>query len=83
MYLHEAVNLPQNWGVSQKAQEGVNQKPLKMCQKISFLAEFPPFLNNTMKSVTFMIHMIHISHPSLGSDGQETSQSQPKIILSP
>ena len=38
MYLHKTFNLAEDWGVTYRASEGVNQKPLKMTQKINFLA---------------------------------------------
>ena len=38
MYLHKRFNVAEDWGVNHGAQEGVNQKPLKMSQKINFLA---------------------------------------------
>ena len=38
MYLHKTFNLTEDWGVTYRASEGVNQKPLKMSQKINFLA---------------------------------------------
>ena len=36
MYIHETFNLAETWVVNYKVQEGVNEKPLKMSQKISF-----------------------------------------------
>ena len=36
MYLHKIFNSAQVWGVTQRVQEGVNEKPLKMSEKISF-----------------------------------------------
>ena len=43
MYLHKMFNLTKDWGVTRMAQTGVNQKPLKMNQKIGFLAQFQGF----------------------------------------
>ena len=36
MYLHETFHLAKNWGVSQRAEEGVIKKPLKSNHKMSF-----------------------------------------------
>ena len=38
MYLNEIFHSAKNWGVSHRAWESVNRKPLKKSQKISFLA---------------------------------------------
>ena len=38
MYLHKTFNLSEDWGATHRAKEGINQKPLKMSQKINFLA---------------------------------------------
>ena len=38
IYLHKMFNLAENWGIAHRAQEDINQKPLKMSQKINFLA---------------------------------------------
>ena len=38
MNLHKTFNLAEDWGVTDRASEGVNQKPLKMSQKMNFLA---------------------------------------------
>ena len=37
MYLHKKFNLAEDWSVTHRAQESVNQKPLKASQKINFL----------------------------------------------
>ena len=37
MCLHKSFNSAENWGVTHRAQEGINQKPLKMSQKMNFL----------------------------------------------
>ena len=36
MYLHKMLNLAEDWGVTHRVQKGVNQKSLKMSQKIVF-----------------------------------------------
>ena len=36
MDLHKRFNLAEDWGVTQRTYEGVNQKPLKIRQKINF-----------------------------------------------
>ena len=36
IYLHKKLNLAEDWGVTHRTQEGVNQKPLKMSQKLFF-----------------------------------------------
>ena len=36
--------------------------PLKMSQKTSFLAEFRPFLNRTIKTVTCLMHYLVLHH---------------------
>ena len=36
MYLHKMFNLAEDWDVTHRMQEGINQKPLKMSQKINF-----------------------------------------------
>ena len=36
MYLHKKFNLAENWDATHRAQEGVNQRPLKMSQKVDF-----------------------------------------------
>ena len=36
MYLHKMFNLAEDWGVTHRMQEGINQKRLKMSQKIIF-----------------------------------------------
>ena len=38
MYLHKMFNLAEDWGITHRAKEGVNHKPLKIIQKINFLA---------------------------------------------
>ena len=40
MYLHKVFNLANDWGVTGRAQKVVNQKPLKMSQKIVFWLNF-------------------------------------------
>ena len=37
MYLHKTFNVAEDWDITHGALEGVNQKPLKMSQKINFL----------------------------------------------
>ena len=37
MYLNKTFHLAKNIGVTHRAQEGVNEKALKMAQKVSFL----------------------------------------------
>ena len=39
MYLHKIFNFAKDWGVTHRVQKGVSQKPLKMSQKIVFLAQ--------------------------------------------
>ena len=34
------------WGVTDRVLDDINKIPLKMSQKISFLAQFQPFLNS-------------------------------------
>ena len=58
MYLYETFYSTKNWGVTHWAQEGANRKPLKICLKTGFLTEFPPFLDSTMKVVTYIIHYL-------------------------
>ena len=38
MYLYETFHFAKNWGVTHRVQEGINKKPLKKSQEISFLA---------------------------------------------
>ena len=38
MYLHKTFNLAEDWRVTHRMQESVNQKSLKMSQKINLLA---------------------------------------------
>ena len=38
IYLHKTFNLAEDWATSHRVWEDVNQKPLKMSQKIKFLA---------------------------------------------
>ena len=40
MYHHKNFNLAEDWGVTRRVLESVIEKPLKMSQKISFLAQF-------------------------------------------
>ena len=81
MYLYETFYSTKNWGVTHRAQEGANRKPLKICLKTGFLTEFPPFLDSTMKVVTYIIHYLVLLYwstfqaylpPILWSYGQET-----------
>ena len=41
-----------NWGMTHGAEEGMNDKPLKMSQKVSFLTEFRPILYNGMENLS-------------------------------
>ena len=36
MYLHKTFNLAKYWGVTHRVQESVNQKPLRVSQKLNF-----------------------------------------------
>ena len=38
IFLHKRFNVAEDWGVTHRVYEGVNQKPLKMSQKMNFLA---------------------------------------------
>ena len=40
MYLHKVFNLAKDWGVTHRVKKVVNQKPLKMSQKILFWLSF-------------------------------------------
>ena len=62
MYLHKVFYLAEDWGVTHRAQKGVNQKPLKMSQKIGFLAQFQVFLKNKIKTATCLMHYIALHH---------------------
>ena len=44
MYFHETFNLAETSEVNYRVLKGVYEKPLKMSQKINFLAQFSPFL---------------------------------------
>ena len=37
MYLNKRFNVAKDWGVTHGEEEGINQKPLKMSQKINIL----------------------------------------------
>ena len=58
MYLNKVFHLLNSWGVTHRVSEGVNNKPLKMSQKISFFAQFQPFLNISIKTVAYLMHYI-------------------------
>ena len=47
IYLKKVFQLAKYWGVSHRVYEGVNKKTFKMSKKISFLAQFWPFLNTS------------------------------------
>ena len=40
MYFHNTFHLAEDCRVNHRAQDGINEKPLKMSQEISFLAQF-------------------------------------------
>ena len=61
-YLHKTFNFADDWGVTHRAQDGVNQKPLKMSQKIIFLAQFQVFFKNKMKTIMSLMHFNALHH---------------------
>ena len=44
LYLHKKFNVAEDWSVTPRAQEGVNQKPFKMSQEMNFWLNFRCFL---------------------------------------
>ena len=40
VYLKKMFHFAKSWGVTHRVPEGVNKNPLKMSQKINFLAQF-------------------------------------------
>ena len=72
------------------AQEGVKQKPQKMCQKTVFQLSFHHFLiiqkkkhniYDTLPGIALLVKISNICDPILGIYGQETTQSKPKIVF--
>ena len=56
IYIKKVFHLAKSWGVIHRVEEGVHKKTHKMTQKISFLAQFSPFLNGSIKTVTYLMH---------------------------
>ena len=86
MYLSETFYSTKNWGVTHRAWEGANRKPLKMCLQTVFLTEFHPFLDSTIKIVTYMIDsLVLIYYPRfptyLISFWGVMAKKRPKISL--
>ena len=62
MYLYETFHLTKDWSVTHRVYEGVNKKPLKMNQKISFLAQFLGTFNTKLKSVIYVMHYLTLRY---------------------
>ena len=62
MYLHKKLNLVEDWGVTQRKEEDVNQKPFKISQKIGFLVQFQVFFKNKIKTITYLMHYVTLHH---------------------
>ena len=62
MYLHKKLNLVEDWGVTQRKEEDVNQKPFKISQKIDFLVQFQVFFKNKIKTITYLMHYVTLHH---------------------
>ena len=62
LYIHETFNLAETWEVNYMAQKGVNEKPLKMSQKISFLAQFSLILQNRIQTAKCLMHCFVLHH---------------------
>ena len=56
IYLNKTFHLAKSWEVTPRVQEDVNKKTLKMSHKISFMAQFRPFLNTSIKAVAYLVH---------------------------
>ena len=49
-------------GVTRRVHEEINRKNSQNEQKISFLVQFRPFLNNSIKTIAYLIHRFASLH---------------------
>ena len=86
MYLNKVFHFPKPWGVNNRAQKGINEKPVKMSQKRVFGPILDHFCNTTIKIVAYLmpystLHHWLIFQTILATSGGIMAKTPPKSSL--